>query len=98
MSALPPARSARKEIRRSYAATIKQMGAMFCDIVSETLDPYYVELPERDCPTRKKVLVMKRRLVKLKSRHENIGFELSFKGVWPADRYAVSETAITMLS
>lgn len=64
---------------------------MMCDIVSESLDPYYVEQPDADCPTRKKVLAMKRRLVKLKSRHANIGFEVSFKGVWPADRYAVSK-------
>jgi hypothetical protein len=65
---------------------------MMCDICSECLDPYFVEPPESECPTRKKVLAMKRRLVKLKSRHNNIGFEMSFKGVWPADRYAVSQT------
>lgn len=91
ISALPPARSARKGIRQSYSATIKQLGVMMCDIVSETLDPYFVEPPGSECKTRKKVLAMKRRLVKLKSRHNNIGFEMSFKGVWPADRYAVSE-------
>ncbi|KAJ9122481.1 hypothetical protein QFC22_001909 [Naganishia vaughanmartiniae] len=91
ISALPPTRSARKGIRRSYAGTVKEMGAMFCDIISEMLDPYYVELPDSDCTTRKKVLAMKRRLVKLKARHANIGFELSFKGVWPADRYSLSK-------
>lgn len=97
ISALPPTRSARKEIRRSYAGTVKQMGAMFCDIVSEMLDPYYVELPDSECTTRRKVLAMKRRLVKLKSRHGNIGFELSFKGVWPADRYAVGLRVISVM-
>lgn len=35
------------------------------------------------------MLAMKRKLVKLGSRHAAISFEFSFKGVWPANRYKV---------
>lgn len=95
---LPPATSGKVSLRSSYARTVKNIGNLFCDIISEACDQHPTAHPAHD-NTRETVLAMKRKLIKLGTKHAAIRFEFSFKGVWPAARYkALQDACIDLVS
>ena len=87
VSQLPPVSSGKRQLRLSYSHTISQIGEVLCDVLSEMHDPLFVEETPEKCLVRNKVLSLKRKLVKCGAKHATIGYEVSLRGTWPAERY-----------
>ncbi|KAL5501058.1 hypothetical protein ACEPAH_9445 [Sanghuangporus vaninii] len=85
LSYLPPTATLRKYLRATYATTVDQLGASYCDVVSFATAP---EGPHKEI-INKDLIAIRMKLRRAASLKKNITYEFSLRGKWPEKRYDI---------
>ncbi|TRM68618.1 hypothetical protein BD626DRAFT_119094 [Schizophyllum amplum] len=82
-SFLPPSTTIRRLQRRTLATTCSEIGAIFCSIVSFANVPQDVDTQE----ILTSLIAIRSKLKRSITRSQNVTYEFSLRGKWPAERY-----------
>ncbi|KAL1753824.1 hypothetical protein FB107DRAFT_264038 [Schizophyllum commune] len=82
-SFLPPSTTIRRLQRRTLATTCSEIGAIFCSIVSFANAPGDVDTQE----ILTSLIAIRSKLKRSITRSQNVTYEFSLRGKWPAERY-----------
>ncbi|KAL1742869.1 hypothetical protein HDZ31DRAFT_42289 [Schizophyllum fasciatum] len=82
-SFLPPSTTIRRLQRRTLATTCFEIGAIFCSIVSFANAPGDVDTQE----IVTSLIAIRSKLKRSITRSQNVTYEFSLRGKWPAERY-----------